>query len=311
MGTRVSNTQDNNTSTIDFSHNEDHDLLFQQVKQLADIQESLEPLNLPHCTEDSLNCLVLQLQEIVNAIQPMSSHIIENHVVPKKDLLQDLRSALVELIHAQKQLATEGRTPSFYNHLLTCQEYLDHTFDVDGECACSPSKIEAVPQPNLLQKTSPAHIQKRYTDFLTAQGVLEHANLSSMIEEESSVERFDCVNDALNGLYVVIREISEFSHRSSYIQEETFSITYRFSINIAYMEEQIPRLLELIKTFHSAYYSSPKRAQKISREIAYNLEAIVRSSREVTPALNVLLKLPCLQRENEHHLQLIYSSENR
>jgi len=303
--------QSNNTSTVDLAHKDDHDLLFQQIKQLADVHASLEPLNLRHCTEESLNCLVLQLQAIVNAIRPISPHIIKNHVVSKENLLQDLRSALVELLLARDQLAAEGRTFSFYNHLLVCQERLDHTFDINVECACSPSKIGPISRPKLLQRTSFTYTQNYYMDFLTAQGVLEQTNVSSMTEGENSIEQFDCVNEALNALYTSMREISCFSHRSSHIQEETFSTTYRFTVNIAYLEEQVPQLLELIKTFYSAYYSSPKRAKKISREIAYNLEAIVQSSREVSPILKALLKPPCLQRENEHHLQLIYSSENR
>ncbi len=307
MGGGVNSIQNVSMSGMDLTYTKERDLLIQCLEQLAGIRERLEPLTLHHCTEDTLSCLVFQLQEIVKAIQPLSSQVIETYVIPKKALLRDLRSALIELLLAQDQLAIKGRTSRFYKHLLICQEYLSCAFDTGINDACSQSEIKFISTFELSQKASLEQIQKHYTDFLKAQGALENANSLFKPEVENSIEQVDCVNEALNALYTLVRELGVFSHS----QAETFGTAYQFYINIAYLEEQIPRLLERIKTFYSAYYSFPKRVQKISREIAYNLDAIVHSSREVSPALTALFKSPRLQKEHEHHLRLIHSSLNR
>ncbi len=311
MGRRVNNTQKGNISEVAFMYKEDYDLLVRQMGQLADIWKNLEPLNLRTCTEDSLCHLVLQLQEVVKVIWSLPTHVLEDHMISKKALLQDLRTALIKLLLAQDQIATKGRTPRFYQHLLVCQENLSHAFEIAVDNAWSYRGIKDISQPILPQKELFAHIQKYYTDFLTTQSVLERAKLSSPSTKEGSIEQFEEVYRALNALHIFISKKFIFTYKYSHFQEEAFSTTDQFFINISYLEDQIPRLLELIKTYHSAYYSSPKRTKKISREIVYNLEAIVHSSREVPPALIALLNSPQLHRENRHHLQLIYSAENQ
>ncbi len=160
------------------------------------------------------------------------------------------------------------------------------------------------------QERFPISLQKQYAAFLAAQDALENAYLLSLSVEESSIERFGHIDEALNMLYHSVQGLGAFAHKSSYIQEETFRIAYQFCIHIVYLEEQIPQLLELIKTFYAVYYSTPKRAKKIGREIVYNLETIIHSSREVPGTLAILLKQPHLSGENKHHLRLIYSSAN-
>jgi len=293
---------------ISFTYKEDHSILVQQIRQLGNIRENLELLNLHHCTENSLSSLVLQLQEIVKVIWPIPSHVIEAHMMSKEVLLQDLRSASISFLLAQNQLATTGRTPQFHKHLRACQEYLRHAFDIGMDTADCPSEIEHISKPPL-PKAFFTNLQN-YTDFLAAQSALECAKLSSASSEAEFIEQFDCVNEALNMLYAQVQNLSAFSHKPLHFQEETYSTAYQFCIHISYLKEQIPRLLELIKTFHLAYCSSPKRSQKISREIAYNLEAIIHSSRKVPPTFTELFKSSHVRRENRHHLRLIYSAKN-
>jgi hypothetical protein len=288
---------------------DDH-FLTRQIKQLLEIREQLEPACLRTHTEDSLNQLIIQLQEIARDIRCMPSKITETLGISKKTLVKHLHNASIELIMALDQLTTRGQTSYFYKHLVTCQEYLD------AAAACkmnSPIFLQEdyyagaskTPPGNLLM-----HAGKYCEVMVAAQTSMENAHRRLLDNEEVHVDRFDHVITTLNTIRLPVQELRELLNRSIYSLEETSDISYRLCVNLSYLEDQIPRLLTMIKTFRSIYCRSPRQALRTSKEIAYKLKSIAQSSSEVSRALTNLLNQSRHHLKNEHRLRLIYSSEH-
>lgn len=280
-------------------HNEEGEFLVEQMHLLFEVREQLEPANLRSHTENSLNLLVLQLQEIIREFRFTPSDVVETYVFSKKSLLTEIQNATIKLIMALDQLTMKGQTTLFYKHLVTCQEYLD------AAAACwrsSPLTLRTghhegtlkAPQGSLL-----VHARKYSEALDVAQALMASVSFD---DETIASGQFDQIAVTLNTTLTSVSELEELLNRDTYMLDK--SISYRLRINLSYLEDQIPRLLTMIKTFHA----SPRRVRKISQEIAYNLKAASQSCCDVSQALTDLLKQARPHVRKENSLRLIYSS---
>jgi hypothetical protein len=280
-------------------HNEEGGFLAEQMHLLFEVREQLEPANLRSHTEQSLNFLVLQLQEIIREFRFTPPDVVESYVTSKKTLLTEIQNATIKLIMALDQLTMKGQTTLFYKHLVTCQEYLD------AAATCwrsSPLTLRTghhegtpkAPQGSLLMHA------RRYAEALDA----AQASMAGVSFDDETVAggQFDQLPITLNTTLTSVWELKELLNRDAYTLDK--SISYGLRVNLSYLEDQIPRVLTMIKTFRA----SPRRVRKTSQEIAYKLRTISQSCRDVSQALTDLLKQARPHVRKENSLRLIYSS---
>lgn len=293
---QTSNQGDRTDST---QRNEVEQVLGRQIELLEDIREQLEPTHLRSHTEDSLNSLVLQLQEVTRVIRFASTEVVESLVPSKKTLLTDIQNATIKLIMALDQLTTRGQTSYFYKHLVTCQEYLDAAVACRMKNPFALRENHRTGTPKAPPGSLFMHARKYAEDLDAALTFMSNLSIESDIVRG---DQLDQVAIVLNATSTCVWELNELLMRDAPILDKSFS--YSLRVNLSYLKDQIPRLLDMVKTFGT----SPKQARKISNEIAFKLKAISRSCSDVSHALSDLPKQAHPHVRKENNLRLIYSS---
>lgn len=259
--------------------------------------------NLRTLTKDIINDLETELHEIIVEMRNISEGIENPLISSKRSLLQNLRSAYIQLNLAGDQLASGGKTPCYYRYLHECQKVLEKAYQQYTNITTEKK--------NDREQNGEAGLSM---GSLAAQGY-ELINIQQLFQQtyelfnaEDEIWPDQC-NQAIANLHTAsqpIQGVLELLNDSLELPPGTSPLSYELMGKLYQLNEQMRTLTSLITSLRPLCQTKSKQAIKMKENIIYRLETFNKVYGTVLPHINLFInKYRSLERKHGRPHKLI------
>lgn len=265
-------------------------------KRLSAIETLLDTDDLRKLTDDVLSDLEIELRELIIDFRKSQEYTPGQLILSKQSLLQNLRSASIQLNLAREANETKGRTARHYHYLSACKELLEKAYEQYNNYMIE-SNNEQEKSYSRETRQSRNEASSPVTLLVRGKSYLRELNdaqplLRQLYELFSTTLELwpDQCNQALSKLHTIrqsIEGILELLNSTVEFPPGISSLSYELLVKLYQLNEQLRILHSLIISFRSLCQTKSRQLTRMRGEIVSKLEAFENSYADALQAINL------------------------